>query len=110
MAAGAPNASPREAPAKIESWIPPPSETIRRRELAAIAEANRWGLTGIHDAGEPQDVLDVFDDWRRAVGVSAATGADPGAGGSGASDAANLLKPALARGTLRTIAATTWDE
>ncbi len=33
-----------------------------------------------------------------------------GAGGSGASDAANLLKPALARGTLRTIAATTWDE
>src|SRR5437879_13107592 len=33
-----------------------------------------------------------------------------GAGGSGASDAANLLKPALARGTLRTVAATTWDE
>jgi type VI secretion system protein VasG len=33
-----------------------------------------------------------------------------GAGGSGASDAANLLKPALARGTLRTIGATTWDE
>src|SRR5207248_11472498 len=33
-----------------------------------------------------------------------------GAGGSGASDAANLLKPALARGTLRTIAATTRDE
>jgi type VI secretion system protein VasG len=30
--------------------------------------------------------------------------------GSGTSDAANLLKPALARGTLRTIAATTWDE
>ncbi|QSH41534.1 type VI secretion system ATPase TssH [Lentisphaerota bacterium ZTH] len=34
-----------------------------------------------------------------------------GAGGSaGQSDAANLLKPALARGTLRTIAATTWAE
>ena len=34
-----------------------------------------------------------------------------GAGGSaGTGDAANLLKPALARGTLRTIAATTWDE
>jgi type VI secretion system protein VasG len=33
-----------------------------------------------------------------------------GAGGGGASDAANLLKPALARGTLRTIGATTWDE
>lgn len=34
-----------------------------------------------------------------------------GAGGqAGASDAANLLKPALARGELRTIAATTWTE
>jgi type VI secretion system protein VasG len=34
-----------------------------------------------------------------------------GAGGSaGTGDAANLLKPSLARGTLRTIAATTWAE
>ncbi len=34
-----------------------------------------------------------------------------GAGGQlGGSDAANLLKPALARGELRTIAATTWSE
>ena len=34
-----------------------------------------------------------------------------GAGGqSGTGDAANLLKPALARGSLRTIAATTWSE
>jgi len=33
-----------------------------------------------------------------------------GAGGHGAGDAANLLKPALARGELRTIAATTWAE
>src|SRR5688572_32691747 len=34
-----------------------------------------------------------------------------GAGGAaGQSDAANLLKPALARGELRTIAATTWTE
>ncbi|WP_163068200.1 hypothetical protein, partial [Acinetobacter baumannii] len=34
-----------------------------------------------------------------------------GAGGSaGTGDAANLLKPPLARGTLRTIAATTWSE
>ncbi len=34
-----------------------------------------------------------------------------GAGGAaGTGDAANILKPALARGELRTIAATTWDE
>jgi type VI secretion system protein VasG len=32
-----------------------------------------------------------------------------GTGGTGG-DAGNLLKPALARGTLRTVAATTWDE
>jgi type VI secretion system protein VasG len=31
-------------------------------------------------------------------------------GGAGGGDAANLLKPALARGELRTIAATTWSE
>jgi type VI secretion system protein VasG len=31
-------------------------------------------------------------------------------GGAGTGDAANLLKPALARGSLRTIAATTWAE
>ncbi len=34
-----------------------------------------------------------------------------GAGGAaGTGDAANLLKPALARGTLRTVGATTWME
>ena len=31
-------------------------------------------------------------------------------GTAGGSDAANLLKPALARGELRSIAATTWSE
>jgi len=31
-------------------------------------------------------------------------------GQAGGSDAANLLKPALARGALRTLAATTWSE
>ncbi len=33
-----------------------------------------------------------------------------GAGGDGGGDAANLLKPALARGELRAVAATTWAE
>jgi len=33
-----------------------------------------------------------------------------GGGSGGTADAANLLKPALARGNLRTIAATTWSE
>ncbi|MEO5903839.1 MAG: amidohydrolase family protein [Gemmatimonadaceae bacterium] len=29
--------------------------------LAAIAEANRWGLVGIHDAGESQRVIDIYE-------------------------------------------------
>ena len=33
-----------------------------------------------------------------------------GGGATGGGDAANLLKPALARGELRTVAATTWTE
>jgi type VI secretion system protein VasG len=33
-----------------------------------------------------------------------------GAGGQGSGDAANILKPSLARGELRTVAATTWGE
>ena len=40
--------------------------------------------------------------------MGATTGGRRGSAGTG--DAANLLKPALARGTLRTIAATTWAE
>jgi predicted amidohydrolase YtcJ len=34
--------------------------------LAAVAEANKWGLTGVHDAGEPRDVLDVFEELGKA--------------------------------------------
>jgi predicted amidohydrolase YtcJ len=41
----------------------PPStrEQTTKRILAAIAEANRWGLTGIHDPGEPRRVIDIFE-------------------------------------------------
>jgi ATP-dependent Clp protease ATP-binding subunit ClpB len=42
-----------------------------------------------------------FIDWRFTL---------VGAGGGGAMDAANILKPALARGELRAIGATTLDE
>ena len=49
----------------------------------------------------PKPVILFIDEAHTLVGAG-------GAAGSG--DAANLLKPALARGTLRTIAATTWAE
>lgn len=39
---------------------------IRAATLAAIAEANRWGLTGIHDAGENAQTISVFEELARA--------------------------------------------
>ncbi|MBM4039863.1 MAG: type VI secretion system ATPase TssH [Planctomycetes bacterium] len=49
----------------------------------------------------PKPIILFVDEAHNLIGAG-------GAAGSG--DAANLLKPALARGTLRTIAATTWAE
>jgi len=34
---------------------------LREQTLAAIAEANRWGLTGIHDAGVDAPGIDVYE-------------------------------------------------
>jgi predicted amidohydrolase YtcJ len=43
--------------------IPPPSRAeLREQTLAAIAEANRWGLTGIHDAGVGAEGIGVYED------------------------------------------------
>ena len=47
------------------------------------------------------NVILVIDEVHTLIGAGAA---------EGAIDAANILKPALARGELRTIAATTWAE
>ena len=49
----------------------------------------------------PQPVIVFIDEAHTLIGAG---------GQAGQSDAANLLKPALARGELRTIAATTWAE
>jgi type VI secretion system protein VasG len=49
----------------------------------------------------PRNIVLFIDEAHTLVG---------GGGGAGGNDAANLLKPALARGELRTIAATTWSE
>ena len=35
---------------------------LREQTLAAIAEANRWGLTGIHDAGVDAPGIDVYEE------------------------------------------------
>ncbi len=38
---------------------------LRQQTLAAIAEANRWGLTGIHDAGVDAEGIAVYEDLAR---------------------------------------------
>jgi predicted amidohydrolase YtcJ len=38
---------------------------LREQTLAAIAEANRWGLTGIHDAGVGAEGIDVYQELAR---------------------------------------------
>ncbi|MEM1046338.1 MAG: type VI secretion system ATPase TssH [Pseudomonadota bacterium] len=49
----------------------------------------------------PQPIILFIDEAHTLIGAG---------GAQGTGDAANLLKPALARGTLRTVAATTWAE
>jgi type VI secretion system protein VasG len=49
----------------------------------------------------PKPIILFIDEAHQMMGAG---------GGAGTGDAAQLLKPALARGTLRTVAATTWDE
>ena len=51
----------------IERVVPPPSaDEVRSEVLAAIAEASRWGLTGIHDAGVEAPTIDVYEALARA--------------------------------------------
>ena len=46
--------------------IAPMSERERREAvLAAIAEANKWGLTGMHDAGVSDTTIAVYEDLAR---------------------------------------------
>ena len=51
--------------------------------------------------GSPTPIIIFIDEAHTMIGAG---------GAAGGGDAANLLKPALARGELRTVAATTWSE
>ena len=91
--------------------VPPPlrNVTIRTLDLALLqAGAGIKGefenrLKGLIEEvkSSPTPIILFIDEAHTMIGAG---------GQAGQGDAANLLKPALARGELRTIAATTWSE
>ncbi len=94
-----------------EGDVPPPLQgvTLRTLDLALLqAGAGVKGefenrLKGLIDEVKksPIPIILFIDEAHTMIGAG---------GAAGQNDAANLLKPALARGELRTIAATTWSE
>jgi type VI secretion system protein VasG len=91
--------------------VPPPLKnvTVRTLDLALLqAGAGVKGefenrLKGLIEEAKssPTPIILFIDEAHTMIGAG---------GQAGQNDAANLLKPALARGELRTIAATTWSE
>src|SRR6266566_3917260 len=91
--------------------VPPPlrNVTLRSLDLALLqAGAGVKGefenrLKGLIEEvkSSPSPIILFIDEAHTMIGAG---------GQAGQNDAANLLKPALARGELRTIAATTWSE
>ena len=91
--------------------VPPPLRQVSLRVLdLALLQAgagvrgefeNRLKSVIAEVKASPQPVILFIDEAHTMIGAG---------GQAGQGDAANLLKPALARGELRTIAATTWSE
>ena len=95
----------------VSSEVPEPLKGVRVMTLdmgllqagASIKGEFERRLKGVMDEvrASAKPVILFIDEAHTLVGAGAQ---------AGTSDAANLLKPALARGELRTIAATTWSE
>lgn len=91
--------------------VPPPLQGVILRVLdlgllqagAGVKGEFEQRLKGVIDAvrNSEQPIILFIDEAHTLIGAG---------GAEGGSDAANLLKPALARGELRTLAATTWLE
>lgn len=91
--------------------VPDPLKNVSVRSLdlgllqagAGIKGEFEQRLKGVIDEvkASPQPIIMFIDEAHTMIGAG---------GAAGQNDAANLLKPALARGELRTIAATTWAE
>ena len=68
MAGGAPSGVfVDNAEGLVARAIPAPSPAQTRQSvLAAITEANRWGLVGIHDAGVDRSTIEIYEALARA--------------------------------------------
>ena len=95
----------------VEGDVPEPLKNVAIRTLdLALLQAGA-GIKGEFEnrlkalieevKGSPTPIILFIDEAHTMIGAG---------GAAGQNDAANLLKPALARGELRTIAATTWAE
>lgn len=95
----------------VQGQVPPAllNVTVRSLDLALLQAGagvkgefeNRLKSVIAEVKGSPVPVILFIDEAHQLIGAG---------GSEGQGDAANLLKPALARGELRTIAATTWAE
>ncbi|WP_348766501.1 type VI secretion system ATPase TssH [uncultured Salinisphaera sp.] len=95
----------------VEGDVPPPLKDVALHVLdlgllqagASVKGEFENRLKGVIDEVKksPVPIILFIDEAHTIIGAG---------GQAGQSDAANLLKPALARGELRTIAATTWSE
>jgi predicted amidohydrolase YtcJ len=99
LASGAPSGVfVDNAESLIERAVPPSTRAETRKALlAAIAECNRWGLTGIHDPGESAETVSIYEELAKANDLNLRSYvmlSDPGDPGSAAARA----NPYLQRG------------
>ena len=99
LASGAPSGVfVDNAQSLIDRAIPASTrDDTRKAIIAAIAECNRWGLTGIHDAGEDAATIGIFEELAKAGSYNLRNYvmlSDPGEPGSPAA----LGNPYLRRG------------
>jgi len=82
----------------IDRAVPEPTRANTRKAiLAAVAEANRWGLTGIHDPGEDAEAVGIYEELAKAGNYNLRNYvmlSDPGEPGS----AATMRNPYIQRG------------
>jgi len=94
-----------------EGDVPPPLRNVSLRSLDLAMLQAGAGVKGEFEnrlkgliaevKASPTPIILFIDEAHTMIGAG---------GAAGQNDAANLLKPALARGELRTVAATTWSE